>query len=296
NESVIAESKKYSNDYRVLLLAKSDSQIEFGTLPTDIQPIALVLLCDKIRAAAPGLVKYFNAQGVDVKIISGDNPITVSMIAKQCGVLGSEKYIDCSTLQTEREIRAAAFEYTVFGRVSPFQKKQIVLALKAQNHTVAMTGDGVNDVLAMKEADCSVAMGAGTDAARNVSKLVLLDSNFDALPSVIYEGRRSVNNIQRSAAFFLSKTIYSSVLAVVILAFQLFYPLHPIQQSFISVLFIGIPSFILALEPNKNRIEGSFFVNVLLKSLPMGITVTISTVSILFLSNPLCMTPEQTTS
>lgn len=296
NDYITAQSRYYSKTHRVLLLAKGDGNADFGKLPGNITPIAFVLLCDKIRDAAPKLISYFNNQNVDVKIISGDNPVTVAAIAKQCGVIGSEKYIDCSTLRTDVEIRHAATKYTVFGRVSPFQKKQLVIELKRRRHTVAMTGDGVNDVLAMKEADCSVAMGAGTDAARNVSKMVLLDSNFDCLPHVINEGRRCVNNIQRSASFFLSKTIYSCLLVFILLFLHKMYPFEPIQQSFISLFGIGIPSFILALEPNFKRIEGSFFRNVLQKSLPGGLTVTLFVTLLTVFAPMLGMSPAETSS
>ncbi len=283
NEELLKKARSYSSTHRVLLLARSDESIEFGKLPSSITPVALVLLSDKIRDEAKTLISYLNAQDVDVKIISGDNPITVAAIARRVGVLGWEKYIDCSKLKTDSDIKNAALNYTVFGRVTPFQKKQLVLALKKKKRTVAMTGDGVNDVLAMKEADCSVAMGAGTDAARNVSKIVLVDSNFDSLPSIIAEGRRCVNNIQQTASFFLSKTVYASLLALLFLVLQRPYPFQPIQLSYLSVFGIGVPSFILALQPNKNRISGSFFKNVFRRALPIGLSVTASTLIISYL-------------
>lgn len=283
NEEVLKKVRGYSETHRVLLLAKSSDSMDFGVLPQSITPVALVLLTDKIRPEAKKLISYFNTQEVDVKIISGDNPVTVAAIARRVGVRGWEKYIDCSTLKTDSDIRNAAMKYTVFGRVTPFQKKQLVLALKRKKRTVAMTGDGVNDVLAMKEADCSVAMGGGTDAARNVAKIVLVNSNFDSLPSVIGEGRRCVNNIQRSASFFLSKTIYSSLLAVLLLILHRVYPFQPIQQSYISLFGIGIPSFILALQPNRNPIQGSFFGNVFKKAVPTGLSVTVCTLLISYL-------------
>ncbi len=283
NEELLKKARGYSETHRVLLLARSSSSIDFGKLPADITPVAFVLLTDKIRPEASKLIAYLNAQDVDVKIISGDNPVTVSAISRRVGVKGWEKYIDCSTLRTDSDIRNAALKYTVFGRVTPFQKKQLVLALKRKKHTVAMTGDGVNDVLAMKEADCSIAMGAGTDAARNVSKIVLVNSSFDSLPSIIGEGRRCVNNIQQSASFFLSKTVYSSLLAVLLLILHRVYPFQPIQQSYISLFGIGIPSFILALQPNRNRIAGGFYENVFKKALPTGLTVTLCTLLISYL-------------
>lgn len=273
NKAILNEISRYSSDYRVLLLCVSKESMDFGVLPQNMKPAAFVLLRDRIRPEAPDLIEYLVSQDVDVRIISGDNPVTVSAIAKVCGVPNAHKYIDCSTLKNEKDIERAAREYKVFGRVTPFQKKQLVLAMKADKHTVAMTGDGVNDVLAMKEADCSIAMGSGTDAARNVSKLVLLQSDFDSLPYVIAEGRQSINNIQRSASFFLTKTVYATLLAFLFLFIARPYPFKPIQQSLISFACIGFPSIVLALEPNKSRIKGSFFGNVILRALPGGLTV-----------------------
>lgn len=296
NEEILRKARGYSEMYRVLLIAKSPEPVEFGRLPQNIIPVGFVLLSDKIRPEAKTLIKYLNLQDVDVKIISGDNPVTVSAIARRVGVRGWEKYIDCSTLRTDSDVRNAALKYTVFGRVTPFQKKQLVLALKRKNRTVAMTGDGVNDVLAMKEADCSVAMGGGTDAARNVAKIVLVNSSFDSLPSIIGEGRRCVNNIQQSASFFLSKTIYSSLLAVLLLVLHRSYPFQPIQQSYISLFGIGIPSFILALQPNRNRISRSFFENVFRKALPTGLCVTICTLLISYLGEALGYSNKEITT
>ncbi|MGI6715890.1 MAG: HAD-IC family P-type ATPase [Eubacteriales bacterium] len=274
NAFVLREVEKYSDDYRVLLLCTSQSGMDTGMLPSNLKPAALVLLRDKIRKEAPDLIRYLTEQDVKVKIISGDNPVTVAAIARTVGVPDADKYLDCSKVKDEKELRKAAEEYTVFGRVTPFQKKILVLALKKKKHTVAMTGDGVNDVLAMKEADCSVAMGSGTDAARNVSTLVLLRSDFSCLPAVIAEGRRSINNIQRSASFFLVKTVYATLMAFLFLLLHKPYPFQPIQQSLIAFACIGFPSVVLALEPNKDRIKGSFFGNVMLRALPGGITIT----------------------
>ena len=277
NEKVMEKVREYSRDNRVLLLCtSSDTSLSPGNLPAGLRPAALVLLRDKIRAEAPRLIEYLVSQDVGVRIISGDNPLTVSSIAKLCGVPDADKYIDCSTLRTDKEVAAAATEYVVFGRVTPFQKKLLVKALKKKKHTVAMTGDGVNDVLAMKESDCSVAMGGGTDAACNVATLVLLRSDFDSLPHVIDEGRRSVNNIQRSAAFFLTKTIYATIIAFLFLVLQKKYPLQPIQMSLVSFACIGFPSIILAFKPNHDRIKGSFFGNVLIKAFPGGISVALA--------------------
>ena len=267
----------FSSENRVLLLCVSDDvSLSPGTLPKDLRPVALALLRDKIRPEAPRLIEYLVSQDVNVRIISGDNPVTVASIARACGVPESEKYIDCSALKTDEEVKAAAGVYTVFGRVTPFRKKLLIDSLKERGHTVAMTGDGVNDVLAMKEADCSVAMGGGTDAACSVATLVLLRSDFDTLPHVIDEGRRSVNNIQRSAAFFLTKTIYATLTAFVFLILHIGYPLQPIQMSLISFACIGFPSLVLAFKPNHDRIKGSFFGNVLIKAFPGGVSVALA--------------------
>lgn len=258
---------------RVLLLAYSTQPFRDKELPESIKPMALVLLSDKIRAEAPKTLRYFADQGVDLKVISGDNAVTVANIAKKAGLESASRYVDATTLKTEEDIRQAAREYSVFGRVTPQQKLALVKALKADGHTVAMTGDGVNDVLALKEADCSVAMASGSDAARTVSQLVLLDSNFASMPRVVQEGRRSINNLQRSASLFLVKSIFSAIIAFCFLFIQANYPFEPIQMTLISALTIGAPSFVLALEPNRERIRGKFIVNVIQKSLPAAMTM-----------------------
>lgn len=230
------------------------------------------MIQDVIRKEANQTLEYFKEQGVEIKIISGDNPITVSNIAKRAGVKGYEKYIDMTTVQ-EEEIKQVAKNYTIFGRVSPMQKKDLMKALKELGHTVAMTGDGVNDVLALKEADCSIAMASGSDAARNVSQLVLLDSNFASMPKIVAEGRRTINNIERSSQLFLVKTIYSTILAILFVFISMPFPFKPIQLSLLSVATIGIPSFVLALQTNKARVKGRFLENVLAKSVPTALTV-----------------------
>ena len=261
---------------RVLLLAHAESGfLENKTLPEDIRPVGLITISDKIRAEAPQTLRYFAEQGVTLKVISGDNAVTVSNIAQKAGLSGAESYCDASTLHTEDEVNAAIEQYTVFGRVTPQQKLQFVKALKANGHTVAMTGDGVNDVLALKEADCSIAMASGSDAARTVSNLVLLDSNFASMPQVVKEGRRSINNLQRSASLFLQKTIYSVILGVLFIFLAASYPFEPIHLTFISTLTIGAPSFVLALEPNSDRISGNFLTNVLKKSFPSALTMVL---------------------
>ncbi len=268
--------ESYSRNYRCIIIAHSDNDFRGKDLPDDIRVIGLALLNDKIRKEAPDTLRYFADQNVEVKIISGDNPITVSDVARRAEVLNYDRYVDATTLKTDEEIADAIENYTVFGRVTPAQKKKFVLALKDRGHTVAMTGDGVNDVLALKEADCSIAMAAGSDAARSVSQLVLLDSNFASMPKVVAEGRRSINNIQRSATLFISKTIFSILLALLFIFITAPYPFMPIQYTLINAFTIGIPSLILALEPNKERIKGIFLFNILKNAIPAGLTIVLS--------------------
>ena len=257
---------------RVLLLGLYDGDPEDERPEAGLMPIALILLSNKIREEAPETFKYFAAQGVAIKVISGDNALAVSEVAKRAGIRGAENYVDARTLETDEDIAEAVERYTVFGRVTPDQKRRFVRALKAAGHTVAMTGDGVNDVLALKEADCSVAMASGSDAACQVSHIVLLESNFAAMPSVVAEGRRVINNIERSASLFLVKNIFSFILAVITLVFTLPYPVTSAQMSLVSALTIGIPGFILAMEPNSARIKGKFLPNVVGRALPGGLT------------------------
>ena len=279
-EKFIEEKAK---KYRVVVLVKTKDEVEKNILPENIEVVGFIYIRDKIRKEAKDTINYFKDQNVQIKIISGDNPITVSQIAKEVGVENAENYIDASTLKTDDDIREAVDKYSVFGRVTPFQKKQLVTALKEKGHTVAMTGDGVNDVLALKEADCSIAMANGSDATKNISQLILLDSNFESMPEIVLEGRRSINNLQRSASLFLVKTIYSSILSLLFLIMQREYPFMPIQLSLISTATIGIPSFLLALEPNKDRVEGRFLKNVIKKAIPTALTaiVLILTITIL---------------
>ena len=267
------ELDEYTEEHRVLLLVHTKENYQEGMIPKEVTPLAFVLLRDKIRKEAKDTLRYFKEQGVQLKIISGDNVETVSHIAKRAGLSENIRSIDASTLETTEQIQQAAEQYDVFGRVSPVQKKEIIVALKKAGHTVAMTGDGVNDVLALKESDCSVAMASGSDAARNVSQLVLLNSNFDAMPAVVAEGRRTINNIQRSASLFLVKTVYATILAILFLFISMPYPFIPIQLSLTSVVTIGIPSFVLALEPNKDKIKGNFLRNILRKASPASFTI-----------------------
>ncbi len=257
---------------RVLLLALYDGSLDDERPTAELMPLALILLANKIRAEAPDTFRYFAEQGVTVKVISGDNAVAVSEVAKRAGIAGAEKYVDARTLQTDGDIAAAIENYNVFGRVTPDQKRKFVRALKANGHTVAMTGDGVNDVLALKEADCSVAMASGSDAASQVSHIVLLENNFASMPSVVAEGRRVINNIERSAALYLTKNIFSFTFALVSLIFTLPFPVTSAQMSLISALTIGIPSFVLAMEPNSARIQGRFLPNVIYRAFPGGIT------------------------
>ena len=262
-----------SQGYRVLLLAAYASPLEAGKLNASlVTPLALVLLTGKLRPNAKETFAYFARQGVTVKVISGDSPATVSQIAQQAGIPGSECYIDAATLDTPEKIREAALHYTVFGRVTPQQKKDLVAALQKKKHVVAMTGDGVNDLLAMKQANCSIAMASGAEAASSLSSLVLLDSDFSAMPGVVAEGRRVINNIQRSASLFLVKNIFSFFLSLITLFTAWPYPLEPIHLTVISSLAIGIPSFVLTFEPKYDRIKGKFLPTVLRRAFPGGLT------------------------
>lgn len=262
-----------SQGYRVLLLAAYASPLEAGKLDASlVTPLALVLLTGKLRPKAKETFAYFAQQGVAVKVISGDNPATVSQIAQQAGIPGSECYIDAATLDTPEKLREAALHYTVFGRVTPQQKKDLVAALQKKKHVVAMTGDGVNDLLAMKQANCSIAMASGAEAASSLSSLVLLDSDFSAMPGVVAEGRRVINNIQRSASLFLVKNIFSFFLSLITLFTAWPYPLEPIHLTVISALSIGVPSFVLTFEPKYDRIKGKFLPTVLRRAFPGGLT------------------------
>ena len=256
---------------RVLLLAQCDGAEE-GQLHGLVLPMALLVLENPIRPAAPKVFNFFHEQGVDVKVISGDDPVTVSAVAAQAGIDGAGDWIDARELKTDQDIAHAVHKYTVFGRVVPNQKRKIVRALQAAGHTVAMTGDGVNDVLALKDADCGVAMASGAEAACQVAQLVLLDSDFAAMPKVVAEGRRVINNIQRASALYLVKNIVSFFLALITLFAAFPYPFIPIQLTLISGLTIGIPSFFLALEPNHDLVRGKFLHNVFRRAFPGGLT------------------------
>lgn len=261
-----------STGSRVLAFGIYDGEVDGKPLTHGILPFGFVLLANPIREAAKETFEYFAEQGVEVKVISGDNPVTVSNVAKQAGIKNADRYVDASEFEDEQSMRKALLNNTVFGRVTPSQKRKFVRILKEAGHTVAMTGDGVNDVLVLKDADCSIAMASGSDAAAQASQLVLLESDFSCMPEVVLEGRRVVNNIQRSASLFLVKNIFSFLLSVASVVFMFTYPLEPSQVSLISMFTIGVPAFFLALEPNKNMIKGHFLTNVLLKALPAALT------------------------
>ena len=257
---------------RVLLAARYDGEIEPGHLDFQlVHPLALVVLCGKIRENARDTFAYFTHQGVSIKVISGDDPRTVSQIAQKAGIPGAEHYLDTNTLDLDSDYAQAVRENVVFGRVTPDQKRRLVAALQAQGHTVAMTGDGVNDLLAMKQADCSIGMASGAQAATQMASLVLLNSDFAAMPGIVAEGRRVINNIQRAATLFLVKNIFSLFLSIITLFTAWPYPLQPMHLTVISALTIGIPSFFLAMEPNYERVHGHFLRGVLRRALPGGL-------------------------
>ena len=274
---------------RVLLFARYDGENVENGINGSVTPLGFVALANPIRANAVKTFEYFKSQGVAIKVISGDNPRTVSRIAIQAGIESAESFVDAATLDTEDKIADAVNKYTVFGRVTPKQKKQLVKALQAKGHTVAMTGDGVNDILAMKDADCSVAMASGSEAAAQAAQVVLLDSDFAHMPDVVYEGRRVVNNIQRSASLFLVKNIFSLLLSLFSVILMVTYPLEPAQVSLISMFTIGVPGFLLALEQNKDRIKGHFITNVMLKALPGGLTDVIAVGALVVCGEVFCI-------
>ncbi|OHW63474.1 putative cation-transporting ATPase F [Andreesenia angusta] len=267
-----------SSGKRVLLFAVGSGSTVEAAFKSGLSPAAILVLEDRVRSDAPETLAYFKDQGVEVKIISGDNPVTVSAIASEAGVEHAERYIDARTLPEDvSELVPFLEEYTVFGRVTPHQKRDLVKALKSTGKTVAMTGDGVNDILALKESDCGIALASGSEATKSVAQLVLLDSNFSSLPKVVSEGRRIVNNLERVAALYLTKTIYSIALALIFSLTTLPYPFIPIHLTLMGSLAIGIPSFFLALSPNDRKVSRGFLYRVLSTTVPKGITVALST-------------------
>ena len=282
--------------YRVLAFGEYRGDLDGGPLVRPVDPIALILLMNPVRESAPATFRYFADQGVQIKVISGDNPLTVSEIAREAGIEGAEHFVDATRLQ-EEDMAEACEKYTVFGRVTPDQKRQLVGALKKAGHTVAMTGDGVNDILALRDADCSVAMASGSDAAAHAAQMVLLESDFSKMPSVVMEGRRVVNNIERTASLFLVKNIFSLLLSVYTILLHFSYPLEPSQISLISMFTIGIPAFVMSLEFNRKRIQGHFMNNVMYKALPAGLTdFTVISLLVIFCKEFRVSGPDLSTS
>ena len=269
--SYASEFSAYTDQgYRVLVFGEYQGVLSREDLEEAVIPLGYLLIANPIRQEAKATFNYFKKQEVAIKVISGDNPATVAHVATQAGISNAEQYVDVSSLR-EEEFPEAMEKYTVFGRVKPEQKKEFVRLLK-EKHTVAMTGDGVNDILAMKEADCSIAMASGNEATMQAAQVVLLESDFSKMPEIVGEGRRVVNNIERSASLFLVKNIFSFLLSVFSVLFAFTYPLEPSQITLISLFTIGLPSFLLALEENENRIKGRFIENVLEKAIPGGLT------------------------
>ena len=287
DEKLKKEADKLSEENRVLFLAKEENN--------NIEPFAFILLKDKLRKNVCDTLNYFMDNDVELKVISGDNPKTVAMIAKCVGINVKGIY-DATNLSEETNLNLIVEENNIFGRVKPNDKRLLISALKSNGHIVAMTGDGVNDVLALKEADCSIAMNDGADAARNVSEIVLLDSDFNSIPNIVKEGRRTINNVERSATLFLSKTIYASLLALLFLFINYSYPFKPIGMTLINALTIGVPAFILALEPNFNRVKPKFFMNVVSKAIPSGITTVINVLLLVFVAKLFNFQSEQTST
>ncbi len=280
------ESKieKLSTEYRVLLLAKTNNKIIGDKLPCDVDALGLILIKDKIRLDVIETLNYFKSNDIEIKVISGDNVNTVCNVAKSVGI-EINGVLDARKIDDNSDINELAENNNIFARVKPEQKRALIKALKENGHIVAMTGDGVNDVLALKESDCAISISSGADAARNVSELVLLDSNFDSIPYIVKEGRKTINNVGRSATLFLSKTIYASLLAILFLFISYKYPFMPIQMSLISTLTIGMPAFILALEPNYDRVSDKFLTNVISKAIPSGLTTVLNILILVLLSS-----------
>lgn len=283
--------------YRVLVFGRYDNELTGKKLAGEVKPYGLVLLANAIRENAAETFRYFYGQDVEIKVISGDNPVTVARVAEQAGIRGAERYVDCTKLKTAKQIDEAVEKYVVFGRVTPEQKRKLVQALKAQGRTVAMTGDGVNDVLALKDADCSIAMASGSEVAVQAAQLVLLDSDFAKMPDVVREGRRVVNNLERSGSLFLVKNIFSFLTALLTIIFAMRYPLTPTQVSLISMFTIGVPAFLLSQVPNTALIRGVFMKNIILKALPGGVTDMVLVMLMALLGRVLGISaPEMTTA
>ena len=282
----IKEIEKYEKENRIIVLAHTKEILSEEKIPKTIEPLGIFLIEDKIRKEAKDTIEFFEKNKVEVKIISGDNPVTVSNIAKKLNLSFKENYIDTTNLNDE-ELEESTLKYNIFGRVTPQGKKKIIESLQKNNHVVAMTGDGVNDVLALKQADCAIALSSGSEAARNVSELILLDSNFNSIPKIVLEGRRVINNLERSASLFITKTLYAMFLLILFMFVKKTYPFIPIQLTLTSVFTIGIPAFILALEPNNEKVKGNFLINVASVAFPTSITILFSTILLLITSNQL---------
>lgn len=269
---------------RCLLLAINNTKTAVlkQEIPENSTPYALIVIEDNIKADAKETIQLFKDNGVDVRVISGDNPVTVSEVAKRVGIDNADKYLSLQNL-SDNEIRTLALDYTVFGRVNPAQKKLLIQIFKEAGRTVAMTGDGVNDILALKESDCSVAMANGSEAARNVAQLVLMDSDFSSMPSIVEEGRRVINNVERASSLFLTKTLFSVLLSFALILMRMSYPIEPIQLTFTSMFVIGLASFVLALEPNNNKIKGKFINNIMKNVMPPAISIVVSVIVIILL-------------
>lgn len=295
-ESIKVQVNRFAEEgFRVLCIARTDEVITDDYTFKSLIPVSLITIEDTVRPDAEETIRYFKENQVGVKVISGDNPVTVSKIAQRVGIVDADKYISLEGLSDKDVVRAAA-RYTIFGRVSPGQKKLLIEALKNNGHTVAMTGDGVNDILALKEADTSIAMASGSEAARNVSHLVLLDSNFSSMPKVVSEGRRVINNVQKVAVLFLTKNIFTLLLIMIAIARRGVYPIQPSQLILIDYLVIGIPALILALEANNKRVEGNFLLNVIKKALPGALVVMINSLIVFGLATVLGMNQLQTST
>ena len=295
-ETIKVQVNRFAEEgFRVLCIARTDETITDDYTFKSLTPISLITIEDTIRPDAEDTIKYFKENQVGVKVISGDNPVTVSKIAQRVGIVDADKYISLEGLSDKDVVRAAG-RYTIFGRVSPGQKRLLIESLKNNGHTVAMTGDGVNDILALKEADTSIAMASGSEAARNVSHLVLLDSNFSSMPKVVSEGRRVINNVQKVAVLFLTKNIFTLLLIIIAIARRGVYPIQPSQLILIDYLVIGIPALILALEANNKRVEGNFLLNVIKKALPGALVVMINSLIVFGLASVLGMNQLQTST
>lgn len=260
---------------RVLMVAHSNGKLAGDRLPSGFKPLAIISIADNIRDDAAQTIRWFKENDVAIKIISGDNPVTVAEVARRVGVNNADKYISLEGLN-DKEVASVANKYTVFGRVTPEQKAILVKTIKSEGNTVAMTGDGVNDILAMKEADCAVSVASGSDAAKNVSHIVLMDNNFSNMPNVVFEGRRVINNIQNSSSLYLMKTLFTTIFAVISIILQQVYPFKTNNMMLMEIFVIGVASFFLSLQPNKSRVQGKYLPYVLSRTIPCAIVLVLA--------------------